>query len=235
MNHLAETLRDRLILKGGMLLRLLESPRSTQDLDYVMVSKESKKILVKPIEAALNQIENLKIRKTNLNSRGIFIEVENASEGTQGLIEISVIPKPFLPPEPFSTVSLSKKHSLSGRIVTGMSLPEAFSHKIAASLERNLARDLYDLSQMEPLGPFDENTLKARLSQISIEREKPKSMSVGEAVMQMKKRLEDLTVKKIEEEIYPLLPPEYRPGLLQIIRASVSRIIQRLEVLAAKK
>lgn len=110
-----------------------------------------------------------------------------------------------------------------------MAVSESFSHKIAAALERNAIRDLYDLTQWEAMGSFDMGTLKNRLAKLSLDRAKPKAVSLGQAAQMLKKRIEGLDQKTIEKDLHPFLPDEYRPGVLNLIRASVTRIIRRLE------
>ncbi len=85
------------------------------------------------------------------------------------------------------------------------------------------------VSLFEPMVPFDEKTLRARLSLISIKRQKEKPLSIHQAGELLKQRLESLTEGRLKEELYPLLPPESRIGLLRIIQSSVGRVIQRLE------
>ena len=229
LNYLSEKFKNKLILKGGILLRLYNSPRATQDIDFVLLSKESKKKLKTLLIEALKEMEEIKIEKIELNSRGIFIDVTNPEGEQRCLIEINVLASTHLPPEPISTAPLAQKYSLSARVVSAMSFAEAFSHKIAAGLERNALRDLYDLSQMEAMGIFDTPTLMERLSSLSIGRTKPKSVPIKQAAQILRERLERLTQKRIEEELYPLLPVEYHAGVLRIIQASVGRLIQQLE------
>lgn len=230
LNHLAERMKDRFVVKGGMLLRLLESPRYTQDLDFALPSKDSKKVLVKELVAALEGIPEIRVIRQDLNSRGIFIDVRDRESGTQVTLEANVVPRTRLPPEPISTAKISSLYSLGGRIVRVMAPAEAFSNKIAACLERGVGRDLYDLSLFEPMTAFDGPTLEDRLSRLEIDRAKPRKVSRDEAAQLLKKRLEDLSEKRLREEVFPLMPPDHQPGLMMVIRASVSRIIQRMQV-----
>lgn len=231
LNALAERLKDRLVLKGGMLLRLLESPRFTQDLDLAFVTKQSKKEVVKEVLAAIKAMPFLEITRHSLNSRGIFVDVREPESGTVAALEINVVPELHLPSEPLSTARVSAKYALAGRVVRVMAIAEAFSNKIAACLERGAGRDLYDLSLFEPMTPFDLGTLVERLSHLEIARAKPRKITTAEAALLLRKRLEELTEVRLKEEIYPIILKEHRPGLLLVIRASVSRIIQRLEAL----
>lgn len=231
MNHLAGKFRNRLILKGGMLLRLYNSPRLTQDVDFVLLSRESKKKLKEGLIEALRKMPEIKIARVEVNSRGIFVDVADKEATQKVLIEVNVEPTTHLPPEPLSTANLSQKYSLSSRVISTMALPEAFSHKLAATLERDTMRDMYDLSRFEAMGSFDLTTLKDRLSRLSVQRAKPRSIHFREAAQKLRKRLELLDQKRIEIELFPILPSEYRPGILGIIKASVGRILQRLAAL----
>ena len=230
MNRLAERFKDQSVVKGGMLLRLYSSPRSTQDIDFVLLTKESKKICKKILVEALNDLEDVKVGEVDLNSRGIFIDIEDGEGIQKAMVEINVLPSTQLPPEPLSTAPLAQKYSLSGRVISSMAMPEAFAHKIAATLERDAVRDLYDLSQMEAMGPFDQKTLEMRLAKLCIGRAKPLAVSNFKAAGMLRKKMEALEQKTIDKELNPFLPPEFRTGVLGVIRASVGRLIQRMEV-----
>lgn len=232
INALAETLRGKLVLKGGMLLRLMNSPRLTQDVDFALISNESRRVLVEPIKKTLLGIGGVSLGEIRLNSRGIFVEVLDSSSELRVLVEISLVPKTNLAPEPLSTGVLARQYSLEGRMISTMAQPEVFAHKIAACLEREVARDIYDLSVLEPMGPFDKKTLRDRLSQLSVNRAKPIQIDFAQAARLLRTRLNNLTEKKLISEVYPLIPPDYRPGLLLLIRACVSRIVQRMEIAA---
>ena len=94
MNILAEVFKTSMALEGGMFLRLLNCPRSTQDVDYVMVSSESKKTLAKRIGDVLAKIENTKIESVEINSRGIFFRIANTENSSiKASVEIKVQPE----------------------------------------------------------------------------------------------------------------------------------------------
>jgi len=231
LNFLAEKYKSQLILKGGMLLRLLKSPRETQDIDYCWIRTKKRNLFAQELKKNLEQLEGIRVTDMTANSRGVFLDVVDESSGDQIKIEINVETSTHLPPKPMTTAQISTLYSLKPQIVTTMDLSEAFSNKIAAALERDLARDLYDLMQLEAMTPFDEATLKDRLSRLEIGRAKPRSVSRKEAVKLLKARLDALTEKKIKEELGATLSPEYLVGLFPVIRASVGRLIQRMEAL----
>lgn len=128
MNHLAERLKGKLVIIGGMLLRFYNSPRATQDIDFVILSEESKKKIKNDLVKILKELKGVEVQQIDLNSRGIFIDLE--SDRKKVLIEINIPPSLHLPTEPLSTIFLSEKYSLQGRIISTMALPEAFAHKI---------------------------------------------------------------------------------------------------------
>src|SRR5262245_18543085 len=111
-----------------MMLRLLDSPRLTQDLDFTFLSKESKKVIVKEIISALKKYPSLEITREDLNSRGIFLNVLDREKCVQARLELNVVSSTHLPSEPVSTRNLSALYSLAGRIVQAMSPAEAFSN-----------------------------------------------------------------------------------------------------------
>lgn len=231
LNHLALKFNNQLILKGGMLLRLLNSPRSTQDLDYCWVRTKKRNIFGQEVKETLESLEGVRVTRLEANSRGIFLDVADRNSNVKAKVEIGVVKSMPLPPVPLATTSLSQPYSLASRIVSTMDLAEAFSHKIAASLERNLMRDLFDLAQMEPLTNFDAGVLKMRLAKLSIGRAKPREVSFREAAAILRRRMERLTQKDLEKELLAVLPQEKLTGGSLVIRASMSRTIQKLEIL----
>lgn len=231
IHFLADKLKTEIALEGGMLLRLLGCPRSTQDADYVLRSAQSKKVLAERLRRILSQWDEIRVVDLTLNSRGIFIDVETTERPLlKASIEIKVQAALGLPIESASTAAVARDHLLDGRIVSTVALAEAFSNKIAAALERSSARDLYDLSQFEPLGSYDVLTLRKRLASLSVNRARPKAVAFEQAASMLRARIDALTEEDLENQLYPLLPPHQRRGLLLIIKAAIGRIAARLEV-----
>lgn len=229
INFVGEQFKNELVLKGGMLLRLLNSPRATQDVDYAWIQKKKRMLFAQELKESLEKKLGLRTTDVAVNSRGIFLTVLDPAGGEQAKIEINVVPFFHRPPQPMSTALLANRFALKAQIVATMDLAEAFSHKIAATLERYLARDLYDLMQMEPLTAFDEKTLRERLRNLEIKRAKGRDVFLSEVIQMLQKRSENLTKKRIEEELAPLLPRENLAGLDKMIQASISRLIQKLK------
>ncbi len=229
MNYLADKFKDKLILKGGMLLRLLNSPRQTQDLDYCWIRTKKRNLFAEELKDVLELLNGIQVIDVAVNSRGIFLDVIDQKSGEKTTLEINVEKSTHLPPQPLTNAPLANQYKLKPQIITTMDLSEAFSHKIAAALERDLVRDFYDLMQMEPLAPFDKTTLKDRLSRLEVQRSKPKKVSVKEAARMLKNRIDSLTEKRLKDELSALVPQEQWVGLTPVIRAALSRIIQRME------
>lgn len=231
MNYLAQTFKNKLILKGGMLLRLFDSPRSTQDLDYVWIRTKKRNLFAQEIRKKIEKLPNIKCRDIQINSREIFMELWDQANNSQVQLEINVVKNTHLPPETMNNKKWMESFKLKPEIITVMALPEAFAHKIAASLERDLSRDLYDLMQFEPITGFDEETLKQRLSHFSEARKKPIVLSPQEASKRLKQKVAALDEERLKNELGALLPPDELAGLLNRIRIPVGRIITKLESL----
>jgi predicted nucleotidyltransferase component of viral defense system len=219
--------KNLVVLKGGMALRLYNSPRHTQDIDFVMVTKTSRKIIAAEIETLLKKEGGIEIAETRLNSRGIFMDVR--SEGVLVQIEISVQKELHCPPDAMTTAAIAAPLKMPAQIITVMSRSESFSHKISACLERKTMRDLYDLSLYEPNTGFDEGTLKARLSELAIDRQKPKSISFAEAASRLRKRVASLKQEDMTKELKGLVPEHYLTHSAELIKNSVERLCQSLE------
>jgi predicted nucleotidyltransferase component of viral defense system len=230
MNFLADKYKNQLVLKGGMLLRLLNSPRETQDLNYAWIRTKKRNLFAQDLKSSLETLEAVQIGNVLANSRGIFIEVTDANSGEKAKLEINVIESLHCPPKPMTTSALSQPYSLKPQIVTTMDLSEALSNKIAAALERDQIRDLYDLMLMEPLTPFDEKTLRDRLSKLEINRSKPKSVSTKEAAKMLKEKLNSRS-GRVADELSSIIPDQPMQGMEMILKASVFRIIQKMELL----
>lgn len=227
MNQLAAKLPGHAILKGGMLLRLLDSPRSTNDLDYVFIPYKSKKDVLPLIEKALLELEGVNISAT-FNSKALRIIVTHGKYSVQ--VEANTAEN--CPSEEMSTSALAQKAGLLPRIIRVMRYDVALAHKLAAWNERDLVRDLYDtyfLHSHLRIVP-DEATLKARLEKINPAKNKPpaKSMTRAEFLGKLEARAEALTQDEVEEELRPILAAEDLAGLALRIKTGVFRLTQKM-------
>ncbi|MDO8526830.1 MAG: nucleotidyl transferase AbiEii/AbiGii toxin family protein [Deltaproteobacteria bacterium] len=229
IHFLSEKFKEKFVLAGGMLLCLLNSPRSTQDIDCFFLSKVSKKVLGEEIRKALKQFALAKVTSFEINSRGIFVGLQGETADEKIRLEMSVVASLNLPTESFATTTLASSYAMGARVIQVIALPEAFANKIAACIERENMRDLYDITLFEPLCTFDPKTMQERLKKSSIRRQKPVALDFKKAASLLKKRVESLTEKKLEEELYPLLPATQQTSMLRIIQSSLAKVIQRLE------
>jgi hypothetical protein len=90
MNLLAEQFKGQLILKGGMLLRLLGSPRETADLDYVWIRTQKRNHFAEKIKATLKQLDGINIENISSNSRGVFLDGIDLNSKNKFKIEINI-------------------------------------------------------------------------------------------------------------------------------------------------
>lgn len=229
MHLMSGHFKDSIVLEGGMLLRLLNSQRATQDVDYLLVSESSKKVLAQEIKKSLSKLDDVAIKDVKLNSRGIFVGLEDKNDPSiKGFLEINVVPSLLKPPTSISTVALAGRYSMTGRIIASMEMSEAFAHKIAAALQRDSIRDLYDLTILEPICEIDMKILGERLSDLSVKRQKARKIDFAEAAEMLKKKADGLTQDKVERELGAWLPTNSLRGMDTIIRSTISRIAQML-------
>ena len=87
IDFFAQKFGNSAILKGGMSLRLMHSPRYTNDVDYVFIPFDSKKDVKTLVEEALSLVDGLMFR-ISMNSKALRIIVDYA--GQQAQIEINV-------------------------------------------------------------------------------------------------------------------------------------------------
>ena len=125
------------ILKGGMALRLMHSPRYTNDVDYIFVPFDSKRDVKDIVEKALSQVNGLRY-ESSMNSKALRILLTYGGQSAQ--IEINV--EKGCPSIPMSSALLSASHGRPTRILRIMEPSISFAHKIAAWNEREPIRHI---------------------------------------------------------------------------------------------
>jgi len=228
MHSFASRFDQHAILKGGMALRLLASPRSTTDIDYVFVPYASKRDVSSEVEAVLRELDDARVDIT-LHSKMLRATVQVDAARIQ--VEINVAMS--CAAVPMATGDFARAHGQPSQVVAVMHFDTALAEKLAAWNERRLVRDLYDCHFLvHRLGArLDLQTLERRLSRIDSrlpELRKRKRMTPGELAEELRSRLTSLTKESVEAEIGALLPPEELAGLAPRIRVSVSRLIDEL-------
>ncbi|MFH1727831.1 MAG: nucleotidyl transferase AbiEii/AbiGii toxin family protein [Pseudomonadota bacterium] len=229
IHRINEEFLDNAILKGGFVLNLLDSPRYTNDVDYLFVPYRSKKDIVKKLGNILAEIPNAKIEmkmhstslRYNINIDKIKIQIE-ASTSLEAKSEA------------ISTSTIAKKTNQLGQIIRIMSLDHALAHKLAAWNERRLARDLYDIYFLFKKLQIKPNieVLKKRLESVNsrIPRLKTiKQMSLSEFINQLKLETKKISAVRVEQELSGLLDLQELSGLAYKLIITMNDLIEVLE------
>jgi len=209
VNFFATEFGNNAIIRGGMALRLLNSPRYTNDIDYVFVPFASKKEIRPLIEQKLSKVDGL-VFNTTLNSKVMNISIHYLSQNCQ--IEINV--ENECQSLATSSSPLTSPYGMPARIVKIVDLPIAFAHKIAAWNERELLRDLFDIYQYKAVLRVKPNLkiLQKRLINVRIyPRAKParNTEALKEKLLLAANGLNEQTMQELE----PLLPETELAGL----------------------
>lgn len=233
INFLSEKFGNHAILKGGMVLRLLNSHRSTNDLDYIVIAYISKKDLVPLLKKALSDLPGLKFSyQLNSTHARYLLTVKNSFGTFKAKLEINVAAD--CPYESLSTAEVSREFGQLPHIVCIMKLDIALAHKLAAWNERGLMRDIYDayfLYQFLKILP-DQEVLGKRLQKIIYSRGKkekgPTKMTLLEFLDHLEKALHTLSFESIDRELHDYFPPKEIEGLDLKIKKSLSQMIEDL-------
>lgn len=225
LDRLAQKFDKHAVLKGGMVLRVLGSPRLTNDLDYVFVPFASKKEILEDVVGCLEGIEGATVR-SSLNSKSLRIVLTR--EGTSVQIEASVAMD--VQTSAISTRLFSPRFNLPPRIINVVDYKVALANKMAAWNERRLMRDIYDIWYFLQMGILpDPSSLEARLLKPEYSKlVKPKDHFPGKTCSEFYDFLRDhiakLTDKTIEQELSDYLEPEELVGLSAFFRAALAKL-----------
>jgi predicted nucleotidyltransferase component of viral defense system len=229
MHRFAEVFEDHAIIKGGMALRLLDSPCATNQIDYVFVPYTSKKEVRTQIERVLGEFGNVEV---SIHSKMIRAEIHV----DEAAIQLEVNVAPHCDAIPMATGGFARELGQPSRIVRIMSLDAALAHKLAAWNERRLLRDLYDcyflssrLGEKPDLDVLDERlgSISSRLPGLR----RRHSMSRSELALELREAAGALSQESLYEELAGILPPEELAGLAPRIRAAITKIAEQLETL----
>lgn len=230
MTALADTLEAHAILKGGMVLRLLDCPRYTNDLDYVFVPYDSKKAVVPLIERALRTLDGVTWSHA-LHSTSVRFLVSYEKFSTQ--IEANVASA--CSSEPVSTSALARPAQQTPRVIRVMRLDLALAHKLGAWNERGLMRDLYDIYFLHTmLGKRpDLPTLNGRLARVRYAKGvsragKPKTITLQELCRKLRDAAHTLDAKAVAQQLGDYLTPTEYTGLEHKIKISVAHLVEAL-------
>jgi len=229
MHRFASVFNQHAILKGGMALRLLDSPRSTTDIDYVFVPYASKRELRGQVEKALAGLEDARV-EIALHSKMLRARLQ--VDDAQIQIEINIAMQ--CPAIAMATGNFARSLGQPSQVVAVMGFDFALAEKLAAWNERRLLRDLYDCYFLHSrLGArVDVERLDERLAKVESRLPKLrnlKRMTRRKLAHQLEECVDSVVQQDVDDELRPLLPPEDLAGLALRIRATVSRIIDGLK------
>jgi predicted nucleotidyltransferase component of viral defense system len=214
------------ILRGGMVLRVLGSPRLTNDLDYVFVPYKSKKDIVDEIIDCLKSIQGAELHYS-LNSKCLRV-VLSLDEVT---VQIEAKVAMDIKTSTISTSQFSPKFNLPKRIIHIVDYSTALSNKMAAWNERRLVRDIYDIwfflqMNIKPDEAILANRLKSpAYSRLISQDDYFKGKTCGEFYSFIRNKVALLSDKDIEREMEDYLRPEEMVGLLMNFRAALVRLV----------
>jgi len=221
----AQKFDKKAVLRGGMVLRILGSPRLTNDLDYIFVPYRSKKDIVDEIIACLESIEGATL-DYSLNSKclRVVLTVDETTIQMKAKVAMDVETATL------STRLFSPQFNLPQRVIHVVDYAVALANKMAAWNERRLARDLYDTwfflqMNVEP----DRATLEQRLQNPSYSRlvKRPDYFAgdtCGEFYDFMRARISGLSDEDIARELSDYLPPQELAGLSMLFRAALAKL-----------
>jgi len=213
------------ILKGGMSLRLMHSPRYTNDVDYIFIPFDSKKNAKSFIESELKKVPNLEFQ-TGINSKALRILVNYGGQSAQ--IEIST--EKECDSIPMSSSLLSSPYGRPNRIIRIQEPATAFAHKIAAWNERELLRDLYDIYQYKSafhLSPKWQ-ILKERLKKARSYKNVKAAKDFNTLIKKLSAAADTISEKTLKE-LRPLLNPEEMAGLEFRLKAAMLTLCEEME------
>lgn len=215
----------RAVLRGGMVLRILGSPRLTNDLDYFFVPYKSKKDIVPEILECLESIEGAKISHS-INSKCLRVVLTAGGATIQIEAKAAMTARTSMA----STRTLSRNFKLPPRMVCISDHSVSLANKLAAWNERRLIRDIYDVWFYLQMGIMpDKETLETRLKKpdysrlVSMSDRFPGS-TAGEFYDFIRQWVSKLTDAEIGESMADYLPREEIAGLAMQFRAALAKL-----------
>ena len=222
INLFASEFSNHAILRGGMVLRLLDSPRLTNDLDYLFVPYRSKKEVLPQILEVLNSIADVTV-SYSMNSKCLRFKISKKDLVVQVEVKVDSDCKV----EVISTAALSKLYNQVPRIINVMAYDVAMANKLAAWYDRALIRDLYDIYLFINMGISpDEQILESRLkktnfSKVQQNKSKPKSIGIAKFYEFLKEEVKSLSAQDVQSELAGILPHIELLGLELKIKGAI--------------
>ena len=233
INQLGKKLGEHAILKGGMVLRLLDCPRYTNDLDYVFIPFKSKKEIAPRIEKALRELEGLEIQHRFHSTNVQFdVALKNTFGTFKTQIEANV--SNHCEAQSLTTGDFAIQFQQAPQIIRVMRFDMMLAHKLMAWNERRLMRDLYDayfiFKSLNVTPNLD--VLRGRLQNIHYAKRMsgkslPKKMSLEEFWQLLASELKPLTPVDLENELRDSLDVHQLLGLDKKIAIALTQMIDQ--------
>lgn len=213
------------VLKGGMALRLQGIPRSTIDIDYTFKPFKGKSGFSIELIELLNQICEEKVLHQSDSKK---IQIKGKLNGINIIVEASALDSDF-EPESIDTAILANQYNLQPCVISMVPNTMAFANKLAAWLERRLARDLYDIYvfydilKVEP----DEKILLDRIKKPNYSKfvkPKPELKSIQDFIEFIVSQSENWSDKQIESELAGILETRDLRGIGKQIITTIRRM-----------
>ena len=225
LDILAEQFGQRAILRGGMALRIIGSPRFTNDLDYIFVPYKSKKDIVEEVITCLGKIEGTELSHS-LNSKCLRVVITREDATIQVEAKVAMESKTSLA----STRLFSKQFNIPPRMICIADHSTALANKLAAWNEHRLARDLYDIwfflqMNIQP----DQEILMQRLrkpvySKLIKEADYFPGPTASDFYEFIRQKTSQLSDQDITDALSDYLPPEETEGLALQINAALVKL-----------
>lgn len=225
LHHIGQELPVQGVVNGGLVLRLLDCPRRTNDLDLVLVPFGSKRDAAPKLRQVL---EAFPCDQMDIATHSTAIRARVRQGTVVAQVEASVAEE--CPSIPMSTSSLASQHRELPRVVRVMRFEDALAHKLGAWMDRGLMRDLYDIFYWHGIqGVMPEPTVLAtRLASVRSRKGPAKSWSLERLRESLLQGVEGLTDDGLRSELQPVLPESELAGLATRIRGVVRTLVLRL-------
>lgn len=228
IHRFGEAFEQCFILKGGMSLRLLDSPRHTNDVDLVLAPFGSKREALPVVEGLLSELDGASV-SMRIHSKMIRADVRLDGVGVQ--VEVAVAHD--CDSVPMATAALAEPQGIPSQIVRIMAPDLALAHKLAAWNERRLLRDLFDAYFLQarvgasPNLPVLRERLATFRSRLPALRRRRK-MSLSEFLDALTHATDSLSDVALQEELAGLLSVDEFAGLELRMRAALNRLLEIL-------
>lgn len=225
LHHIGQELPVQGIVKGGLVLRLLDCPRRTNDLDLVLVPYGSKRDAAPKLRQIL---ETFPCDQMDIATHSTAIRARVRQGTVVAQVEASVAED--CPSQPMSTSSLAAQHRELPRVVRVMRFEDALAHKLGAWMDRGLMRDLYDIFYWHGVQGVmpDSEVLRTRLASVRSRKGPAKSWSLDRLRESLLQGVESLSDDDLRSELQPVLPETELVGLSARIRGVVRTLALRL-------